>query len=158
MKLKSLCLDTLSFVSESLDSETALTAANNAIEYYKTEMRKLFPSFMLDAKINQVLGANVLYLSFANVSSKEEAPHNIMMNVSGYFTVTIDIDQGERRPPIEKFEAEMLRGGVSKRVQSFGIKQFRKISGKDPMEVAKKVVAWYKANKDALEKLPVSVY
>lgn len=158
MKLRKLDLESASFVSESLDAETALIAANNAIEYYKTEMRKMFPTFMLSAYVKPILGGEVLYLMFANVSNKDEAPNNIMDNVSGYFVITVGIHEGDKRPPIEKFEAEMLRGGISKRVQSFGVKQFRKISGKDPMDVTKKVVKWYASNKEALENLPVSVY
>lgn len=158
MKLRKLNLESASFVSESMDAETAMIAANNAVEYYKTEMRKMFPTFMLSAVVKQILGGNSLYLSFANIGSKDEAPHKIMENVSGYFTILVDVDHGDKRPPIEKFEGEMLRGGVSKRVQSFGVKQFRKISGKDPMDVTKKVVKWYATNKEALENLPVSVY
>jgi hypothetical protein len=158
MQIKKLNLDTKSFLSSSMDTETALLSANSAVEYYKTEMRKLFPIFMVQATVRKVLGGDSMYLVFANVGSKDEAPNNIMDNVSGYFTIVIDVARGEKYKPIEKFEAEMVRGGVSKRVQSFGVKSFRKISGADPIEVTKKVVKWYATNKEALESLPVSVY
>lgn len=158
MKLRKLNLRSGTFVSESLDAETALIAANNAAEFFKTEMRKMFPTFMISAHIKSILGGQNLYLSFANISSKEDAPNKIMENVSGYFTFVIDVDHGDKRPPIEKFEAEIMRGGVSKRVQSYGVKNYRKVSGKDPMDVTKKVVKWFASNKEALENLPVSVY
>jgi len=159
MKLFSLCMDSQTLTSLSLDAAEAKLNAENALEEFKSKMKILFPNFMLSAKIKNIMSGESLVIDFANISDKDQAPHGILHNVSGFFTIIMDVNySGKMSKPIETFQMEMIRGGVSRRVQSYGVKQFRKISGNSPSECLSKLFKWFEKNAEALRSLPVSVY
>lgn len=159
MKLFSLCMDSQTLKSLSLDPIDAKLNAEQAIEEFKGKMKILFPNFMLSAKIKNIMSGESLVIDFANVADKDQAPNGIMHNVSGFFTIIMDVtNSGMHTKPITTFNMEMIRGGVSRRVQSYGVKQFRKISGTSPSECLSKLFKWFEKNAEALRSLPVSVY
>lgn len=139
-------------------AEEVIQKTNEAADQFKNKMGILFPDAMVSASIRTVLGGQSLYINFANIKSREEAPQGIMQNVSSYFQIVMDVTHDAKYKPITTFVVEMVSGGVSRRVQSFGVKQFRKISAKTPTEALNKTFKWFQTNADDIKKMPVSIY
>ena len=136
-----------------MDQPDFLEDAKRSTEYFDNEMEKIFPrkSYIRDArmpKYNPDFGASnfgaAVDITFADRDWKVTI-HNSDIHLS--FTMHLT-DRGGRVP--ETMEKFVIDGQVSYQMKNEGIK-YRKISGKSPMDAMKKLVAWFKKNKDAIQ-------
>ena len=93
-----------------------------------------FPNFLIDISIVNILG-ELPRIMIANVPSKKDAPYGILENCSVFMKGLIQTD----------------RKGAYMENPFYGCKiKFRKISGKDEIEVLTKFCIWMVKNRDMI--------
>ncbi len=98
-------------------------------------LRNEFPNFLIDISIVNILG-ELPRIMIANVPSKKDAPYGILENCSIYLKGLIQTDH--------RGKAYMENGFYCRHIK------FRKISGKDEIEVLTKFCNWMVKNRDMI--------
>ena len=126
-------------------------AATKAAEDFNASMRELFPNYLANASVSNNLGPS-LTVTFANVSSADEAPNRILMNASGYmrFMMHLCDNRGAVLPEGSPVEIELLNWSLPYRSNAL---KFRKIKGKTPAEAMQKLLKWFEKNAEAIHAL-----
>jgi len=127
-----------------LAPEEYMEDARLAADFINFEISKMFgKGYGANAKIVKILGYN-LSISFADVNWKVTV-HNSPVHISWLMHLSGAIGQTD----MNKFEADVSTR--SYHLKSNNVKP-RKVSGKSPMDVAKKIIKWFNKNKDNIIK------
>lgn len=123
--------------------------AEKAVGYLKQELGRIFDEnytilVKLDKFGNKVSNLNVVVLNVPETATSLErmnAPMQLMfmMHLMNGKAQQVDMD---------KFELEILKSPIHAKQRGF---KYRKISGTSPIEVAKKLVKWFKDNEELLK-------
>jgi len=120
-----------------------LQNAEEAIEYFNEEMNEMFPekNWIAKAHMSKSLGPSINY-SFAdrewNVTIQNSKRHlSFMMHLTTRY--------GKVPESADKFSIEVLQRAYQ--LRDAGVNP-RKITGKSPMDATKKLVQWFRKNKD----------
>lgn len=106
----------------------------NVADYLNTELKALFPNSGVNAVVRTILGGDTISIYYINAASSKDCVFGIAMNDPAYMHISIDSDESC---------AEML-------VKNDRNIKFRKINGKNSMEIARKVIAWFAKNREAI--------
>lgn len=144
---------------EAMEPEQYNADAQKAAEYFNSEMEKIFPSsqYTHNAKYKgphgdgpvsvHALGGSLKFV-FAVLPRKEAGSSNVaMLNAFGKSIYMMHLTNNSgKQVSMDKFPIELLT--MDYKAKGKGIK-YRKINGKSPMDSTKKLVAWFKKNKEA---------
>ena len=108
---------------------------NFACECVTNTLRSEFPNFLIDISIVSILGELPLVM-IANVPSKKDAPYGILENCSVFMKGLIQTD----RKGAHMENPLYGRSGL----------KFRKINGKDEVDVLTKFCTWMVKNRDMI--------
>lgn len=104
--------------------------ATIACEAANTILRALFPHFLVNIRVSNILG-EVVQFTVANVPTEKDAPYGIIHNATFLLKGLIQTDR---------------KGAYMENPVLSGNLKFRKISGSSEAEVLQKFVAWIKKN------------
>lgn len=121
-----------------------------ACKDFNDQIKLIFPECMAIAKIYKCLGES-LTVDFVNVPDRSHFPNGIIHNVNSHmkFMCHIDTSTTHSLNIGDTFEMELLTwyGSLCKQ---HGLK-YRKIKAKSPSELLKKLLEWFKKNKDIID-------
>jgi guanyl-specific ribonuclease Sa len=142
-------------LNENMSVEDIDSSVEKGVEYFKKEIKKLFPDFMCTVGLNNSLGTNVA-IHFSNLTTAEAKSSNTAWhNATGKMIFMMHLsDGGGKRTEMSKFSIDKIQGAFQQR--DAGIK-FRLISGKSPEETLKKLIEWFKKNKELIDGLEKKV-
>lgn len=108
----------------------------NAANYLNEQLKAMFPNSGLRVHVRNILSSDCISLYYINAPSKEACVAGIDMNDPSYMHIYI----ASEGTTAECSVSNCHRKGV----------KFRKINGKNPDDVARKIVAWFKKNREAI--------
>jgi hypothetical protein len=133
----------LEILNEEMQPDEYKEDAKKSTEYFNTEMKKIFPKFFAIGKLVSIVGTDTsCVFNFANISPEEVKSSSVAFHNAEYggkFMMHLATSGNGNHGPKSKFEIENLTMGKVK---------FRKITGKSPTDAVKKLVDWFKKNKD----------
>lgn len=130
--------------------------ADSALVTFKAEMSKLFPNSMNAANRSTNLGGGIT-LSFMGAPDAKSTPNGISMNDNAYSRFMIHLSDNSGKPITQgPIELEILASS-NINARSTGIK-FRKIKANSVSEAVTKLLAWFKANKPAIDAIITAQY
>lgn len=145
-KVKASCYNVILGMKQNEYLEDGKTAA----QYFETEIKKLFPDAnQVIAKVTTNLGNSINYYYIGD--EYKVTRHNAKYRLE--FTCWLDgksryNDVRKGLGENDKFEIELH--SWSSEWKGRGLK-YRKITGKTPMEATKKLIDWFKKNKEAIQ-------
>lgn len=122
--------------------------AEKSVEYFNKEIKRIFPKAQfINAKMSNIFVKNS-GISFAFAYDKPAIIDNSKTLLS--FMMHLANRQGKI---VDKNDFEIVNLRFAHELGKHGANvKYRKIKGKTPMEATKKLVAWFKKNKDAITK------
>jgi len=133
-------------VLSEMPSEEYMRNAEMAADLFNSEIGKMFgKDYKPTARIVKILGYNLMF-QFADAHYKVTI-HNSPVHLS--WMMQFGDSKSSNIPDIKKFDAENLNRSYQLKIN--GVKA-RKTSGKSPMDVAKKLIIWFKKNKENIIK------
>lgn len=156
MKTSFTAAEALSFESNSMTKDEYMGDIKTGAKAAEAKIKALFPDFMVTSSMQKILGVELGRISFANVSSTNDAPNRIINNVVGYMTFTLDPTDSRGKLPETQTSFTIEAIQFNKRELKANGVTFRKITGKTPSEAWNKLYLWFKKNRDAIQNLPVS--
>lgn len=108
---------------------------NFACECVTNTLRSEFPNFLIDISIVSILG-ELPRIMIANVPSKKDAPYGILENCSVFMKGLIQVDHTGKAYMDNAYYCRNIK--------------FRKINGKDEIEVLTKFCTWMVKNRDMI--------
>lgn len=133
-------------LQEAMQPDEMMSSAEDAINYFNTEMSKLFPQNDYVAEASMFMHSIKYQFSdkYWKVTIQNSPTHiSHMMHLTDNFGRTVAMD---------KFPIEL--NIMAREAKANGV-NYRKINGKSPMESTKKLVAWFKKNKDKILEIQV---
>ena len=127
-----------------MNYEDRVESAKEAVNYFNTEMKKLFPNAATAKAWFSDNIAACIYFSFA-YDSYAVTIHNAKTYIS------CNMFLGNPAKPVDYDKVEIELRHRNWELRNAGLK-FRKISASSPMEATKKLVAWFEKNKEIIEK------
>ena len=130
-----------------------LSNAQEAAELFNKEIVSIFGnSVTAKARVRNLLGYS-LDVSFANISPEKATSNLNVQNATAHMTFMMHLSKNSKDyyELGDKLDLEQLQCGWLCRKHNI---KFRKISAKSPVDAIKKLLAWFKANKEAIESLP----
>lgn len=149
MKDKGSFQSVVSFARETLKESTEFgediqKEVQKSIEYLQTEIQKLFSKDTHQVKVGLGPMKGSIAINFANVPDNNTSQVNFENAKMKYKLMMHFTNNGGKVVPLSKYSMEILTKG------SREAPKFRKTSDTSILGVAKKTVAWFKKNKDAL--------
>lgn len=128
-----------------LAPEEYMESAEMAADFFNTEIKKIFgdKDYTPRAKIVKILGYN-LSITFADAHWKVS-----YMNSPVHISWLMHLSGGLGQADMNKFSADLSTS--SYKLKANGVKP-RKVSGKSPLDVIKKIIKWFNKNKDNIIK------
>lgn len=137
----------ISAQSTSMNVEEYMDDAKKAGDWLKKQLGTVFDSkYSYTAGVKKILGP-VFMAEIYNVPTGSTQLE--YLNSTSHLRFMLHLTDGAgRQKDIEKFELELIQ--MSYQLKNKGLK-YRKISGKSPMEVCKKLFAWVEKNIDIIK-------
>jgi len=120
--------------------------AEKATELFNKEMKKIFPKADFAVAKVRLFGGEPAAIGFGFAYDRPAIIQN--SNTYTQFIMHLTDKSGKQRD-MTSFEIEMLQMSYKLGKRGAGV-TYRKIKGKTPMEATKKLIEWFKKNKDVL--------
>ncbi len=119
-------------------------------EYLNTELKALFPTSGVSVYVRSVLGEPNIYIGYTNAVDRSQCSSGILENDPAnmrYYIETDGVNKYSADRPIRHFTNKLDEAGVT----------FRKINGKSELEVAEKLLTWFRKHRDAILSVGLSI-
>lgn len=124
--------------------EEQIAAANDAVEFFNHEIKKIFPdAAVAEAKLTTNI-ADVIYFRIA------VDPYEVTIHNAHTYTAFSMFISNPARKVYASSSIELLHRSF--RLRDAGVK-FRKINAKTYMEATKKLLVWFEKNKELYEQV-----
>jgi hypothetical protein len=138
------------YINEELSVAEIQEDAIKAVDFIEKELNKLFKGKAFWARITSRLASNSsMSVNYFNVPKGSSEIEKLNANANARFIMHLRDKKG-MQVPMSKFSYEELTMTPGKFSGKEKFLKFRKINGKSPMDASKKLIAWFKANKDIL--------
>ena len=126
-------------------------------EFIQTELSKLFPDSGVQVAVRKLIGDPTIVVQYSAGRDRSEWINGIIENDRGYsvFLLQVNKDGSTEIDPSRCNIHRVAKLGIEydKPVEGIGAK-FRKISAKSELDAAKKLIAWFTKNAEAIRKIP----
>lgn len=138
------------YLLEELSVEEIQVDAKEAADFLDKELKKIFKGKAISANVKSIVAKNSsMVVNYFNAPMKSSEVDKLNAGSLARFIMHLR-DRGGRQVPMSKFTFESLQIFPTKFSDTDKFLTFRKISAKSPMDASKKLLIWFKKNKDIL--------